>query len=236
MSKKRKEKKNLYNENYGHIPIDFNERLEWMFDYHSLSKKKCEEIINKRDAMMNSLHYYNLNIVLFEEPEGAKRPRFRLINRKNFANQAIKNPNFVHVYIPNAKADHTHMRRLCEQELVELSNLICTPCMIEHRTYHKIPSSFSITDTFLSEIGLIRPVTKPDWDNIGKKYSDMANHNIWLDDSFVIRGVVDKFYSVLPRVEISIKYLNLIYNKYQYNNIVRRKDFNEYNCDLDWFK
>ena len=44
-------------------------------------------------------------------------------------------------------------------------------------------------------------------DNIGKKYSDMFNSNIWLDDKLVISGTVNKFLSELPRVEIYVRYL-----------------------------
>ena len=79
----------------------------------------------------------------------------------------------------------------------------------------------------MAEIGLDRPITKPDFDNIAKLYSDMYNSNVWLDDCLTIRGSVDKFYSILPRVEIDLRFLNGVYNKHQYNNIINRKDFTE---------
>ena len=82
----------------------------------------------------------------------------------------------------------------------------------------------------------MRPKKKPDWDNIAKKYSDMTNHNIWLDDSFVIEGTVKRFYSVLPRIEIHIRYLNMLYNKKQYDYISNRKDFIEFNLETNYFK
>ena len=236
MSKSRKVKQYEYNEKYGHIPVDYHERLSWMFDKYKLSENKSIEILNKRDRMLNSLYYNDINIILFEEPEGAKRSRFRLINRKNFTKAAIGNPQFIHVYTPHAREDSMYMKRLTEYDIIQLDSLICTPCNIEYKTFHKTPNSFNITDKFLSEIGLIRPLNKPDWDNIGKKYSDMSNYNIWLDDIFVVDGTVRKFYSILPRVEINIKYLNIVYNKYQFNAISNRKDFNKYECKLDYFK
>lgn len=233
---KRCQKQVKYNENYGHIPIDYNDRLSWMFDEYKLSVAKCNEILEKRDQMMQNLFFTDLNINLFEEPEGSKRSRFRIINRTNFASAAISNPSFVHVYTPDASSDNAHMKRLTEDGLVELEQMICTPCMVHYKTYIKTPSSFSVTDKFLAEIGLSRPIVKPDWDNMGKKYSDMSNANIWLDDSFVISGTVDKFYSILPRIEINIKYLNMVYNKYQYNSVSNRKDFNANNCELEFFQ
>lgn len=233
---KRSQKQMKYYDNYGHIPVDYNERLNWMFDQHKLSEAKCIEILEKRDQMMQNLQFADLNINLFEEPEGSKRSRFRVINRKNFASAAIANPSFVHVYTPDAASDNAHMKRMTEDGLVKLDQMICTPCIVQYKTYIRTPKVFSITDRFLAEIGLTRPIVKPDWDNMGKKYSDMSNANVWLDDSFVISGTVDKFYSILPRVEISIKYLNMVYNKYQYNSVTRRKDFNENNCEVEYFE
>lgn len=222
--KNRKQKEEEYKQKYGHIPIDYNERLEWMYDTLRINDKKAREIIDKRSTMMSSLYYKDITIVLFEEPEGTPRPRFRLINRQNFVNEAINNGQFVHVYSLNAKEDSLYMQRLVDQDLVQIQELIWTPCIVEYNIYQKTPTVMNTVDTFLAEIGLIRPITKPDWDNIGKKYSDMFNHNIWLDDTLVISGTLNKYYSILPRVEIRLRYLNTLYNKYQYNMISKRTE------------
>ena len=76
----------------------------------------------------------------------------------------------------------------------------------------------------LAEAGYIRPICKPDFDNIEKKYSDMYTGNIWEDDSLVMHSSVDKYYSVLPRIEIRLRYLNMLYNKYQYKSMKNRVD------------
>lgn len=229
--KSRQIKLDEYQEKYSHIPKDYNERLSWMYDNMNISEKKAAEIYDKRNMMVNSLYYKEFLVVLYEEPEGAKRPRFRLINRKNLASQAMANSEFVHVYSPDAKEDNVYMKRLVGSELLELDNFICTPCIVEYNTYHKTPSVYNTVDTFLAEIGLMRPMNKPDWDNIGKKYSDMYNGNVWIDDACVVTGIVNKFYSILPRVEIRLRYLNMVYNKYQYNSMIKKID-----GDLDYFK
>ena len=115
------------------------------------------------------------------------------------------------------------MKKLVSQnDYLEANELIYTPCDVCVNVYFKPPSSFTINDLFLAEIGLIRPIKKPDWDNIGKKYSDMYNGNIWLDDDLVIDGQVRKWYSILPRVEIDLKYTNMLFNKSQYNQMRSR--------------
>ena len=226
-NKSRIKKAKEYEEKYKNIPVDFKERLSYMIDKYHISEKKMDEILMKKENMIHNLYYYQFKVVeLFEDPEGAKRPRFR-ITKSNFHNAAINNPNFVHVYSPNAKDDFEFMKRLTEQDLYQMNGLINTPCDIKYNAYIKTPSYFNTTDIFLSEIGLIRPsMVKPDWDNIGKKYCDMYNSNIWLDDAQVNDGEVHRYYSILPRIEIYLKYLNVVYNKKQYERIINRKDYN----------
>lgn len=223
--KNRKQKFYEYEEKYGEIPEDFAARLEWMYEKYKLTPAKQQEILNKRDAMLNTLDFLDIKVILFEEPEGSPRPRFRIVNRYNLANMAMSNSQFVHVYSITGKEDNMYMRRLIDSgELNQVQNLLYSPCDVEFNAFVKTPSSFNTTDTFLAEIGLIRPTNKPDWDNIGKKYSDMFNHNIWLDDTLVIDGTVRKYYSIKPRVEVHLKYMNMLYNRIQYNSTIAKMD------------
>lgn len=227
VKKNRKIKSQEYQEKYGHIPVDYYERLNWMIDYYKLSEQRMNEILLKRQTMIDSLFYYDYNIMeLLEEPEGASRPKVRII-RSNFNKLAKIDPGMVHIYVPGAGDDRKFMQRILdENELDKFDDLIYTPCQIEYNMYIKTPSYFNITDIFLAEIGLIRAPVKPDWDNAGKKYCDMFNSNIWLDDSLVIDGSVHKYYSILPRVEIKLRYLNALYTRRQYTALIHRKDFN----------
>lgn len=198
-----------------------------MVDHFNLSESKMNEIIEKRNNAIDNIYFYTCKVVqLLEEPEGTHRPRFRVL-KNNFNRVAQTNGDFVHVYTPNAKDDFNYMRKITEEkELIELDGLINTPCIIKYDAYYKTPSYFNITDTFLAELGIIKPViSKPDWDNVGKKYCDMYNHNVWLDDAQVITGTVNKFYSIKPRIEITLWYMNCVFNKTQYNSIINRKDY-----------
>lgn len=226
--KTRSQKHKEYEDKYGNIPIDYQERLEWLYDNLHLTEKQAESILVKRDTMLEGLKYYDTTIILFEVPEGSPRPRFRIVNRSNISNMALSNPNFVHVYSLTGKEDNMFMKRLMSQEdFKALNSMICTPCIIDIYAYLKTPSYYNKEDTMLAEIGLHRPISKPDWDNIGKKYSDMFNSNVWLDDTLVIDGSIHRYYSVLPRIEIKIRYLNMVYNRHQYSSIVNRTDYKE---------
>ena len=194
-----------------------------MCDKYKLSPKRMKEIISTRDSILNSMYYKSLKICLYEEPEGTPRPRARLINRYNILDVSKADSNFIQIYSITGKADNMYMKKLVSQnDYLEANELIYTPCDVCVNVYFKPPSSFTINDLFLAEIGLIRPIKKPDWDNIGKKYSDMYNGNIWLDDDLVIDGQVRKWYYILPRVEIDLKYTNMLFNKSQYNQMRSR--------------
>ena len=226
--KTRNQKHAEYVEKFGHIPVDYRERLEWLYDTLKITDQQAFEILYKRDMLIKNMTYFDTEIILFEIPEGSPRPRARLINRRNLSNMAISNPNFIQVYSLTGKEDNLYMKRLMSQDdFNALDSMICTPCNIDISCYLKTPSSYNRQDIILAEIGCYRPTSKPDFDNLAKKYSDMFNANVWLDDTLVIDGSVHKYYSVLPRIEIKLKYLNMIYNKQQYLSTLNRSDYKE---------
>lgn len=226
--KNRKQKHSEYEQKFGDIPIDYKERLSWMYDQYKITDRQAIEIIDKRDMLISSFSYIDTQIILFEIPEGSPRPRFRLINRSNISNMAMSNPNFIHVYSITGKEDNTFMRRLMDKEDFDaLDQIICTPCIVDIYTFLRTPSCYNKEEKMLAEIGIYRPISKPDWDNLGKKYSDMFNSNVWLDDTLVIDGSVHRYYSILPRIEIRIRYLNMVQNRHQYNSVVNRSNYDE---------
>ena len=225
--KTRKEKQRIYDEKYSNIPHDYNERLEYIIDNYNVSEKQFSEIIHRKRNMEENLDFLDFKLILYEIPEGTPRHRYRIINKSNYVNAAMTMSSYVHVYQPNAKDDHIFMKRLVGEELNNLNVFVQTPCIVEINNYFPMPSNYNSSDVVISEYGLNWAAKKPDWDNIGKKYSDMYNSNVWLDDKLVISGTVNKFYSVLPRVEIDIHYLNVVPTLQDYNLITKQKDYNK---------
>ena len=165
--KSRKQKADEYTAKFGHIPIDYRERLSWLYDKLHITEREAYDILDIHRSMISSLNYYTVNIVLFEIPEGSPRPRMRIVNRQNLSNMALSNSNFIHVYSLTGHEDQVFMKRLLtEQEFEGLNQIICTPCDVDINAYLKTPSSYNRKETILAEVGLQRPITKPDWDNI----------------------------------------------------------------------
>ena len=75
--KTRKIKEEEYESKYAHIPIDYKERLSWLYDTLKITDEQAYEILNQRDLMLSQLQYVDTKIILFEVPEGSPRPRFR---------------------------------------------------------------------------------------------------------------------------------------------------------------
>lgn len=222
--KSRNQKAKIYESKYSEIPRDYMERLSWMYDKYHITQAKADQIIKAKYNMLSSLYYSDdILVVLYEEPEGSPRPRARYVNKKNLTSYARSDPGYIQVYSITGASDRKFMKRLInDEDLMKLDHLICTPCDVEYTTFSKTPSSYNTITTFLAEIGIVRPVSKPDFDNMEKKYADMYNGNVWIDDALVQDSALHKYYSILPRVEIRLKFLNLLYTKYQYEQIVKR--------------
>lgn len=221
--KSRKQKAKIYAEKYKDIPRDYLERLDWMYNKYHLTLSKASRILQIRRDMMDTIHFEKeFFMVLYEEPEGTPRPRARLIHELS----SIKSNPSIQVYSLTGSSDRVFMKKLIEdQEIQDFSNhLIYTPCYVDYKSYQKTPSFYNTEEIYLAELGLIRPISKPDFDNIEKKYADMYNSNVWLDDMLVVDAHIGKYYSILPRVEITLHYLNMLYNKHQFKSIQPKVD------------
>lgn len=208
------------------IPKDYQERINWIIDTYKISDAKLKDIIDTKDKMMQQMYYMpELFVVIYEIPEGSPRPRARFIKSKgnNILANARSNPGFIQVYSITGAADKKFMQEFkTNNDFDFLESLIYTPCSVKYDAYFKTPSIFNSKEKMLAELGMIRPLSKPDFDNVEKKYSDMYTGNIWVDDSIVIESNFNKYYSELPRIEITLRYMNMLYNKYQYKSVSKR--------------
>ena len=233
--KNKKQKILEYYDKYNHIPKGYIERLEWLYETLNIDDKKSDEILRARDNFINTTYYKTLNLVFYEIPEYTPRPRARIINKAGVINAATGNNSFIQVYSITGRQNREYMEVYTKQNLSELEQLLCTPCDIEYNTYFPTPSYYNKIQIFLAEIGLDRPIIKPDFDNIEKSYADAFTGNIWIDDIVVVDASFHKYYSVLPRVEIILKYSNQLCNNHQYKSMINRKDFTD-EMNVDYFK
>ena len=74
---------------------------------------------------------------------------------------------------------------------------------------------------------MLHNVNAPDWDNLGKSYCDMVQGALVSNDSIVVKGAVEKFYSVLPRVEVNVRFMTKYDCRFNKSSVERRKSFKE---------
>ena len=99
-----------------------------------------------------------------------------------------------------------------------------TPCKFKCISYFPIPKSMNDVEKLAAELGFIRPISKPDWDNIGKTYSDAIQGSLLYDDSLIIEGVSKKFYSIKPRIELFIEYMSEHDSMFNFNKMRKKVD------------
>lgn len=117
------------------------------------------------------------------------------------------------VYVPGAAKNQSFFDRNVRPKLNGL--FIDTPCVVEADIFCKTPSSFTKTQTILAEMGILRPwVNTGDVDNYDKAIYDMMQPNekrghigIMENDCLIIESRSNKFYSLNPRYEIMITYM-----------------------------
>lgn len=179
-----------YNDVYGEIPASNEERLAFIKNQVKTDRAyagKLEQEITR----IKGIKWSTLDFTFYLVPKPTPRPR--LDNGKH------------HFYVQRA-ADN---KRFFKEYLKEMQDIptIITPCKFYCTSYLPTPKGMGVLEQLLAELGLLRPIKKPDFDNLVKTYSDMITGTVLFDDSLIIEGVSKKYYSVKPRIEITVKYM-----------------------------
>ena len=94
------------------------------------------------------------------------------------------------------------MNKYPEHKVENLKNKMLKITIIEFR---QIPVNKSNKFKWLALNDFLRPITKPDTDNIAKNIKDGLNKIAYPDDSQIVTEHIEKHYSDNPRVEITIE-------------------------------
>ena len=190
-----------YKDLYGDIPFDQMERLDELF-------KKCKNNKYSETGKLNELlhmEWNEINFIIYLLPKATPRPR---CNR--FMNT---------FYVMGAKDNKDIFKKFIIKQDIDM---ITTPCKFYCNSYLPIPKSMKANEKVLAEMGYIRPISKPDWDNLGKTYSDMIQGMLLFDDALIVEGTSAKYYSTKPRVEIKIEYMKKHDSLYNMNKMRKK--------------
>lgn len=131
-----------------------------------------------------------VRIELAGSPQGKGRPRF---SRKTGC-----------AYTPAATRRYEDVLRYTAQETMAGRPPLDGPLDLTVEAYMPIPRSWSRRRQSMAAHGLIRPTTRPDFDNL-LKACDALNKVVWNDDAQVVRVRCEKAYSVRPRLVVIVQ-------------------------------
>ena len=187
-----------YLDEYGEVPKNPVTRF---FDHLKEINLSDDErnFLMDRVERNQKLKWKSISFVIYLVPKATPRPRFSRFSHSFYVSGAKDNRDLFMKYMKDLDVP-----------------MITTACKFHCTSYLPIPKTMSGIEKVLAELGLIYPIGKPDWDNLGKTYSDMIQGSLLFDDYLIIEGVSKKRYSAKPRIEITIEYMeefDSIYNE-----------------------
>lgn len=196
-----------YEIKYGNIPIEHEDILSFLRASLKLTDTDLQKI-EEMNQYADSIPWNQLKIILPIVPRGTPRPR-------------LGGGRF---YVTGASEN----KKLCNYYIHDKYDIVYTQTYFTVHTYIPTPvTSMNRLEVYRAEMKAIEPTSYPDWDNLGKTYSDMIQNILILNDNIISKGRVEKFYSVKPRVEIIIKYREGYDSKFTKRRIQSSKSYKD---------
>ena len=196
-----------YGEKYGEVSKDCLDRIYDLLD--NLSDRQLRDM---RANIQNNIEtkWNHISFIFWFIPKATPRARYTGFGKHFYVSDAMNNQKLMQSFVKDHLSDFP---------------MITTACKFYCDAYFPTPSGMTKEEKVRAELKLIRHMSKPDWDNLGKTYSDMIQNTIIMDDSIIVESQVRKYYSTKPRIEITIEYADRYDSKYNERNITKRKQY-----------
>ena len=132
----------------------------------------------------------SVRIELAGAPQGKGRPRFARVTG--------------HTYTPAATRSYEAALRYAAQEAMAGQPPLEGALQLWVTVWVPIPASWSRKRQDQAKTHIIRPTTRPDFDNYLKTL-DALNNIVWHDDAQVVAQSFDKYYSVQPKLVVIVE-------------------------------
>lgn len=123
-------------------------------------------------------------------PQGKGRPRF--VRRTG------------HAFTPAKTRSYESMLQGAAIEAMNGHSILDGPLNVKVEAHFPVPASWSQKKRAAALLGVTRPTTRPDWENIAKML-DAFNGVVWLDDKQIVEGSIVKRYSEAPRLVVTVE-------------------------------
>ena len=199
-----------YEANYGSIGASSANRMDALLNevYPPEKRRSKRHPLFAEIQRITNIKWNHFGFTFYLVPKATPRPRSsRLPNGRMM------------FYVRGAKDHKQFLKEYLKNEDIQV---IDTPIKFECKTYLPIPKGMPAATKICAELGLVRPIVKPDWDNLAKTYCDMIQGLLIQDDRLIVEGQLRKFYSVKPRVEIDLFYMQEHDSEFNRKKIVER--------------
>ena len=191
-----------YDRLYAHLPNTDKELEDYIREKYRVNQDKVDKM--KDDII--GLEWKQIHLILPIIPKPTPRPRYTSKR---------------HMYVKGA-AEHKQFF----QAILDEHDIIFTTTKIDIDVYLPIPtSSMNSSEILLAQQGFIRPIGGGDWDNIAKTYCDMMQGVLISNDNIIIEGSLRKWYSIKPKVKISLMYQENFDSKYNKRKVTNSKTY-----------
>ena len=182
----------LYNQEYGNIPDKQIDRIAYILGKKS-NDEKFNIMIAKEAKRIKRIKWNKIEFTMWKIVKPSRRPR------------ANSRGGYIRMYVPGAREAGDWFEEFAKENDLPF---IETPCILNMEIYEKTPSSFSIKNKVLAELGVLRPWKRTgDFDNYAKGIADCIQHGMLKDDCLVIESTQKLFYSIKPHAKVEILYM-----------------------------
>lgn len=187
---------------YGALPNDAEELLNYVRARYPASPQKYDAVLDR----INALEWRTMEFILYLVPTPTPRPRY----------------DGNHFYVKGAAQNKRLIKKLIEK------HIISTRVEIDIKAFLPTPTSqLTNAEIYMAEARMIYPVGAADVDNLMKTYMDMIQGHLLVNDCIVTRGLLEKFYSIKPRLEITIRYQTGYDCRYNEKRVTKSKAYTE---------
>jgi Holliday junction resolvase RusA-like endonuclease len=135
------------------------------------------------------------------EPTGWQRTGVRVVTPKH-------GKPFATIYVKAETRAYEHALALAAKVAMRARKPLDGPLKLTVTAYMPVPRSWSTKKRDAALAGALRPVVKPDWDNLGGM-TDALKGIVWGDDAQVVDGRVMKIYDERPRLRVEVSVLGV---------------------------
>jgi len=140
-----------------------------------------------------------ISVIIPGIPVPKGRPRFHIMKTR-------EGVPYVHTYTPSETVKYEEMVSAYARQAIKPGTrpIAEKALKVEAVAYMPIPQSYSAKKVADAVAGYLKPIVKPDIDNLIKSALDACNGIVWADDNLICDLSIRKEYDVRPRLELKV--------------------------------